>query len=374
MILHLFNPENDLALANGDPNFMAPASARKLAADLATLPCWWADDADFVWSNAGLIDIDAITSVSPWGWSNQVRMRLLKAGIPDKLLPDESLLLKLRELSHRRISMTVLDFLLSDIHYAYSLPEVPRELFSIESVDALFRTRSQWVLKSPWSSSGKGLCWGGQMNAFNRQRWLQTVLSKMGSVIAEPVYQKLLDFGMAFEVTSEKEVLFVGYSLFETDPKGAYIGNQLLSDRRIEYILLSYVAPQQLVQLQEALCRALKQIVSPFYKGYLGIDMMVCREKNGYMLHPCVEVNLRMTMGIVAHEFYRRHTAGGEGVFRIAYNPQKGALLAWHQKMLLEGSKYDINGRLEGGYRALTPVSEDTHYLAWVKLNTVDEI
>ena len=31
--LYLFNPENDMALACGDPYYMAPASARRMAAE-----------------------------------------------------------------------------------------------------------------------------------------------------------------------------------------------------------------------------------------------------------------------------------------------------------------------------------------------------
>ena len=33
--LYLFNPENDMALACGDPYYMAPASARRMAAELS---------------------------------------------------------------------------------------------------------------------------------------------------------------------------------------------------------------------------------------------------------------------------------------------------------------------------------------------------
>ena len=38
--LYLFNPENDMALACGDPYYMAPASARRMAAELSMLPAW----------------------------------------------------------------------------------------------------------------------------------------------------------------------------------------------------------------------------------------------------------------------------------------------------------------------------------------------
>lgn len=36
------------------------------------------------------------------------------------------------------------------------------------------------------------------------------------------------------------------------------------------------------------------------YAGPLGIDMMVVRQDDTLLLHPCVEMNLRATMGHVA--------------------------------------------------------------------------
>ena len=48
MQLYLFNPENDLALADGNANYCAPPSANKIAYDLSTLPLWFADEEDFV--------------------------------------------------------------------------------------------------------------------------------------------------------------------------------------------------------------------------------------------------------------------------------------------------------------------------------------
>jgi hypothetical protein len=42
MELYLFNPDSDLALANNEANYIAPASARRMAQDMALLPIWYA--------------------------------------------------------------------------------------------------------------------------------------------------------------------------------------------------------------------------------------------------------------------------------------------------------------------------------------------
>ena len=48
MKIHFFNPENDLALADGNANYCPPPAARAIAGDLATLPLWYAQESDSV--------------------------------------------------------------------------------------------------------------------------------------------------------------------------------------------------------------------------------------------------------------------------------------------------------------------------------------
>ena len=51
--------------------------------------------------------------------------------------------------------------------------------------------------------------------------------------------------------------------------------------------------------------------VGSSYNGYLGpvgVDMFVYHDAEGYHLNPCVEINLRHTMGMVAHAIAQRHT------------------------------------------------------------------
>ena len=46
--LYIFNPEHDLAFASGETNYMAPASARQMASELALLPMWYAEEGSVV--------------------------------------------------------------------------------------------------------------------------------------------------------------------------------------------------------------------------------------------------------------------------------------------------------------------------------------
>ena len=48
MILHIFNPEHDLALAANLSNFTAPRAARLLRQQLGWLPALWAEEDDLI--------------------------------------------------------------------------------------------------------------------------------------------------------------------------------------------------------------------------------------------------------------------------------------------------------------------------------------
>ena len=41
MKLYVFNSDTDMALASNEENYIAPASARRMAQDLALLPVWY---------------------------------------------------------------------------------------------------------------------------------------------------------------------------------------------------------------------------------------------------------------------------------------------------------------------------------------------
>lgn len=63
-----------------------------------------------------------------------------------------------------------------------------------------------------------------------------------------------------------------------------------------------------------------RNLIAPYYNGVLGVDMMIVRDyEKGDFLHPCVEVNLRNNMGILAHELKSRWITNAER-FDIHYN------------------------------------------------------
>ncbi len=329
MILSVFNPENDLALANGMASYVAPKAIRRMAQDLFQLPKVWikTDKIIFFRDNFNLKSSD-ISSCQVWGWSNQVRRRLLDAGVDEAILPTPAMLDKSRQWAHRRHTLEVLAYFQSSL-YPYKLPTIPVCATSQEEVNEFIASHSQqWLLKQPWSSSGKGLLWPNQMSDAHREGWIKQTIARMGDVMCEKVYDKIFDIGVGFYIDNYGQVSSVGFSLFITDKKGAYLGNCLVADEEIISLVGEYIPSNQLLETRDILLSFIKKNLADFHRGYLGVDLMVYKDENGdYQLHPCVEINLRMTMGILAWKYFESYMQKGErGIFRILAAPNSKLL------------------------------------------------
>lgn len=372
--LYIFNPENDMALASGSPYYMAPASAKKMSADLATLPVWYAEEGSCVlladarqteWMASHCLfslSIKGVTEIlqeeielMPWGWSAALLHRL--GDIPARVDVEA-----VRRLSSRRTAVDLLPRLRMEGTMGESF-----WLTSVEEVCLFASKHEKVLLKAPWSGSGKGiqpLC--GQPDD-NLKGWTRRIIASQGGVAGEPFYNKVKDFAMEFRI-SEAGMAFVGYSLFEADVRGIYKENVLARDETIENRLSEYVPREVLRGLRSVLEARLADVLCGEYQGYLGVDMMIVRMTDGSCaVHPCVEVNLRMNMGVVARLFFDRWVcAEAVGRYVIEYFPVRGEALRFQETMRQEHPLYLQDGKIRGGYLSLTPVFEDTCYVIYV--------
>lgn len=388
--LYIFNPEHDLALASGEANYMAPASARRMASELALLPMWYAEEGSAVLAPSAYnldyvkkiqellgLSVDLITEpelaiepdldIRPWGWDVALRKRLSVLGVDEVLLPSMGQLNDLREYSHRSKAVAL-------------LPELQlNEYFCGESY--YLRTPEEWkrfvegrkecLLKAPLSGSGKGLNWCKGIFTSFISGWCTRVAASQGGVIAEPIYNKVEDFAMEFYSDGAGELTFVGYSLFHTGKSGMYEGNRLLSNGAIRKQLAQYIPLEALMDLENCLKYRLSALVGTVYKGYLGVDMMICRfpenEKPVFRIHPCVEINLRMNMGVIARFLHDRYVRpGSTGRFVIDYHPSEGEALQEHERMSATYPLESREGRVYSGYLPLVPVHKRSCYRAWI--------
>ena len=61
--LYIFNPENDMALADGKPGYTPPAQIQQMRRELWWLPQWWADDDDIVWNGEERLSLSDNTRI-----------------------------------------------------------------------------------------------------------------------------------------------------------------------------------------------------------------------------------------------------------------------------------------------------------------------
>ena len=376
--LYLFNPENDMALASGSPYYMAPASAKKMASDLAPLPAWYAEKGGTVLLTDARqakwmvdecrwhLDVEWTFDVSseygrvmPWGWNPALLRWLREARVSD--LPSDFPMDAIRALSGRKQAVDLLPKLQMEGTVGESF-----WLASVDEIDGYSSIYNKVLLKAPWSGSGKGIQPLTGAPDDNLKGWARRVIATQGGVVCEPYCHKVADFAMEF-LASADGVTFAGYSFFEADVRGIYKENWLASDEAIENRLSMYVPREVLARVRERLLYELPLLLGDVYEGYLGVDMMVVRTEDGYAVHPCVEINLRMNMGVVSRLFFDRYVCPeSSGRYIIEYYPHEGDALRFHEEMKREHPLCVRDGKMEKGYLSLTPVFGDTAYQIFV--------
>ena len=336
MKLHIFNPEHDIALATNLSNFTAPHAGRRLRHDLGYLPAIWAEDGyvlveDIEDAQRGYsrlmhktfdrfvdkhmlahLDID---SVEPWGWDLALRSYLLRYGV--EAVPSEKEIDVIRDLSHRKHAVRLLGKL-------QDIGTVGRSwcLDSLYDVMGILFDHKHLVLKAPWSSSGRGIRFvDDEIDQF-LGNWVNKTIERQGNIIVEEFNNKVKDFGMEFESDGEGGVRYLGLSLFHAQ-NGAYTGNILATEEEKMEMISRYLSSDRLNALKEKICDCLGALYKGRYKGPFGVDLMIVRgDKNvNFLLNPCVEINLRRTMGHVALELSKHFSSGS--IMNIKYSEDK---------------------------------------------------
>ena len=318
----VFNPEHDIVLAlDAGAGFTPPKAARRLRQDLSHLPSLWG----------------ASEEPSVWGWDAAVVAELLKRGVPRDRMPSNEQLREIRRLSNRSLAVEML----SRLRTLPGTIGTSTVCHTRDDVEQFAREHGSTIIKAPWSSSGRGVKRFTEHSA----QFIDSTIAKQGSIIAEAECQRVMDFALEYEATPEGRVEYRGLSLFTT-VNGAYKGNLLLPDEEKLAILAEHVDIELLRQVSLLIKQFLVPRLKGIYSGPLGVDMMVCqpleplepfdpleplepartserlnqREARLELLNPCIEINLRRTMGHVALALT---TQGNRGTMSVLYNKER---------------------------------------------------
>ncbi|WP_308554499.1 hypothetical protein [uncultured Porphyromonas sp.] len=195
-------------------------------------------------------------------------------------------------------------------------------------------TQGPCLVKLPYSSSGRGL-W--RINRLDSQleETLRKLLRRHGTLLVEPLLDKMQDYGAEYYIDEAGEVQFVGLSAFETDDQGRYLESLCQApEETLRQLTESLSDPNELTQALAQHRAYLSREVAPYYCGAVGIDLLTYRPdgvSSRTALHPWVEINLRYTMGHYALDLYRERVPQGsydQYRFGILSAPRAKALLS----------------------------------------------
>ncbi len=327
--LHCFNPDNDLALANGGPHYTATPRAEQLRRDLQLLPCWLAEPGSMVlcddpalmqpWVDSKRLAVELIgrdclpglpsgTQFAPWGWSAAMRWRLLHWGAPPSLLPTLEQIERWRGLAHRRTTIAIHHEVTSLL--GRRLCPAPMQLTTLEQVQAFAARHPGCYVKEPWSGSGRGIM---RVRDPGERDFVQRAtgsLRRQGSLLCEAALERTLDFALEVDCAHGLATV-VGYSVFENDAHSQYASGLVASPGELRRRIAARYPGFDVVE--RAVLQAIERIVAPHYIGPLGIDMLLYRLPDGSEgINPCVEMNLRHTMGHVTAALGHRHGMAGQ--------------------------------------------------------------
>ncbi len=378
---HIFNPEHDSALALESGIYTPKPQIQQFAKDLSTLPLWYSDDEDRVIAPE-ISDQDWINSVGriipnikdkfastdeykhfhaekrlmPWGIDSTVCKLTSTTQIDGEEI--SRVINRTKILSSREQTQDALTRLKENGLYEGFVSQ------KVDTIDVLRKINEEFgkiVVKAPWSSSGRGVLFIDQLDEKEARR-IGKIIESQGFVMTESFFEKEIDFALEFEEKDGKWQ-FAGYSLFTTDEHGAYKQNLLASDEFLKTEICRHADADRLDKIVEFYCQYFQERADEL-KGnkIIGVDMMA---GNG-RIHPCVEINVRHTMGIVTRKLYDKYIEPGKtGYYAIIRHGNTDDLRKWNAEQTQAFPSTISDGRIFQGFVSLTPIEEKTVFQAY---------
>lgn len=396
--LYWFNPTCETAIANGSETFVPARILLDFEDDLALLPMFFARETDVVlssrkpsaafrsmWEQSGFVfpsfysEEEVITQqnctfsgLKPWGWSPAAHFQLKKL---KQCANTDFLYSKManwtsehRRLFERKTAAEILSLFLSrfgEKPYC-STQIIPQLIYSEDEVVRFLQQTGPSVLKSPLSSSGRGIQMirSGKLNQTTSQ-WVKTVLKQTAYLTAEPLLNKKLDISFQFDISETGDVKYLGFVLFFTSTNGMYQGHLL-------NVPLSDFTDQISEEILNNTGNKLKQILAEsdfdrIYAGKLGIDSMLIEQDGEILIHPCLEINCRMTMGLLAMHLSRFIHPETRGKFEIFSN-RETLFSSFAEEMKNQFPPTIRDGRFYSGFVPATESGANGHFGAYLIL------
>jgi len=400
--IYLFHPTCEYAVANGQSSWQPNQLLQKMEEDLGTLPLFFARPNDvilvkkvpppeflttlqkinitpprFLQLNEVAKNSDFISQqksrLLPWGWSPAAH-RLLEPLKPScseefQTSPITNWKPEYRDIYSKKFALEILKKLLQELPAEKVLaPHLISQIcFTKPEIEKCIKRWGKIMVKAPWSSSGRGLQKVTKTPVAEKV-WekLLGIINDQGYAIVEPLLKKVLDLSFQFELNNGK-VTYLGISRFLTDGKGQYQGNSLngwptaLDSKILHFAeLLPEMIIKPLVKSIEG------SLLANYYEGNFGVDTLIFRDEKNYLrVNPCLEINVRQTMGLLSLHFEKLISPEKKGVFKTFYKPGN-SFFEFKKEMEKTWPLKLRNSKIESGFFPVTPGFKDTLFGAYI--------
>jgi hypothetical protein len=274
-----------------------------------------------------------------------------------------------KNIASRKFALEILNETIKGInaHWLIQPNQLPAICQTPHDIENAYAKWGNLMLKAPWSSSGRGLQ-PITKTPVHPKVWekINSVIAEQGFIMAEPLLNKVHDMAFLFEI-KQGCTRFLGTSHFFTNNKGQYAGNWLNglppnSESELQQFIDKYTPA-----LIPALIRTLENsLMTGNYEGVFGIDTLIFRDENKKLrINPCLEINTRHTMGMIALAIEQWLGPGKKGVYKMFYHPGT-SFAAFKVTMEKTLPLKLINGSYNQGFLALTPANESTQFGAYL--------
>ncbi|NLR92692.1 hypothetical protein [Flammeovirga agarivorans] len=389
----LFNPYCELAIVKRSRFYTPPKLYKKLSVELAILMSWLCNEDD-------MLLFDNEFDKSFLGHLNQLRGRpvqfisrkqLQTQKVPiDLILPWGESIEYLEEFKSNRYNLKHKQSWDPDFRTLYSrktgygmlskLLELNYQSFIetnmigrfisekeqvISELKDLLRSNSNGVvLKLPYSASGRGLMklQKPEMNS-SIESWIASGLQTQESILIEPWLDKIMDFSLLFEITSNN-VEWLGGTAFSTHGTGQYDGAHLGD-------FINKI-PSRLHESVDFLIQEYKKLLykseyARLHTGKIGVDCMVVKDQKGHLkIHPCVEINPRHTMGHVTLALKDHVVDSENSEWKIVTKHKIKDFHLFEEEMKEKYPMKIKENKLDKGFFPLVDVNLSTQYYAYL--------
>ncbi len=403
--IYFFNPTCEPAIANGSPYYTAPALLRKFEADLGYLPGWLGAETDqvlvqgivdqkfeykigalgfklpkFLFLDETLPDPEWLNRskgrICPWGWSPAV-YQLFKNVLPTCREDFQQSAVASWQPGHKHLysRLTAVSLLEeirlnSPVSWMPDFKDLPVVCDSLEKIYMELSRHTKTVVKSPWSSSGRGLLLFPNVDSKKKNdELLSGILNQQRFVTVEPWLDKVMDLSFQF-LSAAGKISYMGRTFFETDRKGKYVRTLLTDFAELPIGILAFLEEHNR-EVVDWLHQALSQSgYATIYKGWIGVDALIYKSDGGELkFHPMVEINGRYTMGAIALKIRKFLAPGSQGFMQIFYS-KTGNFESFCRKEEAEKPLVMQNQKIVSGFMPLTPPLPEHHFGAYVEVKS----